>query len=62
MVLEKYVGILVDRFLSDWWVLIDNEQEGFRAVSGFVDQIFTLKQIGKKVREKKCRLYGAFKD
>ena len=27
-----------------------------------VDQIFTLKQIGEKVREKKCKVYMAFMD
>ena len=31
---------------------------GFRAGSGCVDQIFTLKQIG----EKKCRMYVGFMD
>ena len=31
------------------------EQEG-----GCVDQIFTLKQLGEKAREKKCRIYVGF--
>ena len=30
---------------------------GFRAGRGCVDQIFTLKQIGEKAREKKRRVY-----
>ena len=33
--------------------LIDDEQGGLRAWSGCVDQIFPLKQIGEKSREKK---------
>ena len=36
---------------------IDDEQGGFRAGRGCVDQIFTLKQIGEKAREKKHRVY-----
>ena len=42
--------------------LIDDEQERFRAGSGCVDQIFTLKQIGEKAREKKRRVYVGFMD
>ena len=30
---------------------------GYRARRGCVDQIFTLKQIGEKPQEKKCRVY-----
>ena len=37
-------------------------QEGFRGGNGPVDQIFTLKQIGEKAREKKCRVYMGFMD
>ena len=40
--------------------LIDDEQGGFRARS-CVDQIFTIKEIGEKAREKMncvCRFYG----
>ena len=33
--------------------LIDDEQGCFRAVRVCVDQVFTLKQIGEKAREKK---------
>ena len=33
--------------------LIDDEQGGFREARGCVDQIFTLKQIGKKAQERK---------
>ena len=29
---------------------------------GYVDQIFTLKQIGEKAREKKCKVYVSFID
>ena len=41
--------------------LIDNEQGGFRAGDGCVDQILTLKQIGKKAREKKYSVYGFYR-
>ena len=37
--------------------LIDDEQGNFRAGTGCVDEIFTLKQIG----EKTCRFYGSEK-
>ena len=43
-----YAGILVDRVCRVTGGLIDDEQRGFRAGRGCVDQIFTLKQIGKK--------------
>ena len=42
--------------------LIDDEQVGFRAGKGCVDQIFTLKQIGEKAREKKRNVYMGFID
>ena len=42
--------------------LIDDEQGGFRGGSWCVDQIFTLKQIGEKAREKKCRGHLGFID
>ena len=42
--------------------LIDDVQGGFRAGRECVDQIFTLKQIGKKAREKKLRVYVSFID
>ena len=42
--------------------LIEGEQGGFRAERGCVDQIFTLKQISEKAREKKCRVYVDFID
>ena len=41
--------------------LIDDEQGGFRAGRGCVDQIFTLKQIGEKAREKKRSVCGFHK-
>ena len=63
-VVEKniYVVILVDRVRRVTGGLIDDEQGGFRAGRGCVDQIFTLKQIIEKVREKKCRVYVGFID
>ena len=52
--MEKiYKGILVDRDRKVTETLIDDEQGGFRAGRGCVDQIFTLNQRGEKVREKK---------
>ena len=42
--------------------MIDDEQGGFRAGRGFVDQIFTLMHIGEKAREKKCSVYMGFID
>ena len=47
-----YVGILVDRVHRVTGGLIDDEQGGFRAGRGCVNEIFTLKQIGEKPREK----------
>ena len=49
---KTYAGILVYRVRKVTEGLIDNVQEGFRAGSWCIDQIFTLKQIGKKAREK----------
>ena len=37
-------------------------QRGFRTGRECIDQIFTLKQIGAKAREKKCRVYMGFMD
>ena len=61
MVGKIYPGIL-DRVCRVTRGLIDNEQGGFRAGRGCVDQIFTLKLIGEKAREKKCRVYVGFVD
>ena len=41
--------------------LIYDEQGGFREGRGCIDQIFTLKQIGEKVREKKCSVCGFYR-
>ena len=59
MVGKIYAGILVRNVTCG---LIDDEQGGFRVVRGYVDQIFTLKQIDEKVLEKKCRVYVGFMD
>ena len=37
--------------------LTDDQRRGFRSGRGFVDQIFTQRQIGEKAREKKQRMY-----
>ena len=57
-----YVGVLVDRVRSATGGLIDEEQGGFRVGRGYVDLIFTLKQIGEKAREKNRRVYVSFID
>ena len=41
---------------------IDDEQRCLRAGKGCLDQIFSVKQIGEKAREKKCRAYVGFMD
>ena len=62
-VVEKiYAGILVDIVCKVTEDLIDDVQGRFRAGMGCVDQIFTLKQIGDKAREKKCRVNVGFMD
>ena len=42
--------------------MIEDEQGDFRAGRGCEDQIFTLKHIGEKAREKKRRVYMCFID
>ena len=41
--------------------LTDDKQEDFRSGRACVDQIFTLKQIDEKAREKKRMVYVGFK-
>ena len=53
MVGKIYPGILIDRVRRMTRGLIGDEQWDFRAGRGCLDQIFTLKQIDKKEREKK---------
>ena len=53
MVGKIYAGILVDIVHKVTEGLTDDEQGVFRAGRGCVDQIFTLKQICEKAREKK---------
>ena len=62
MVGKIYAGISVDIVHRVTGGLIDYEQGGFRRGRGCVDQIFTLKQIDKKAREKKRRAYVGFID
>ena len=57
-----YVGILANRVRRVTGGLIYDEQEGYRAGKGCVDQILTLKQIGEKARKKKRRMYIGFID
>ena len=60
MVRKIYAGILGDRVRKVTESLIDDEQGGFREGRECADQIFTLKQIGEKAREKKCIVYLGF--
>ena len=59
---KVYSEIPVDRVHKVAEGLINDEQGEFRAGKGFVDQIFTLKQIDEKAQEKKCRVYVGFMD
>ena len=59
---QIYAGTLVDKVHRVTGGLIDDEQGGIRAGRGCVDQIFTLKQIGEKAREKKRRVYMSLVD
>ena len=55
MVEKIYVGILVDRVCRATEGLIDDEVSGFRSGRGCADEIFILKQIDQKAREKKMQ-------
>ena len=46
-----YAEILIDRARRVNGGLIDYKQGGFRAGKGFVEHIFTLKQIDEKARD-----------
>ena len=52
--------VVVNRVCRVTWALIHDEQVGFRAGRGSVDQTFTLKQTGEKALEKKRRVYVGF--
>ena len=61
-VVEKmHAGILVDRVSRVTGGVSDDEKGGFRAGRGCVYQIFTLKKIGKKAREKKRSVCGFYR-
>ena len=62
MVDKIYIWTLVDRVRKVSEGLIDDEHGCFKAGRGYADQIFTLRQIGEKAREKKCRVYVGFMD
>ena len=57
-----YAGILVERVRRVTEDMIGEEQGAFRSGRGCVDQIFTLKQMSEKMREKKKSLYLGFMD
>ena len=52
MVGKIYARILVDRVRKMTEGLIDDDQGGFKAWRGCVDQILIVKQMGEKAREK----------
>ena len=62
MVVKIYLRILLDRVRRVTEGLTDDEQGSLRAGRGFVDKIFTLKQICEKAHKKKtdnvCWFYG----
>ena len=57
-----YAVILVDRVRKGTEGVIDDVQGGFRGGRECVDQIFTLKKMGEKAPERKCRVYVGFMD
>ena len=57
-----YARVLVDRVREVTKCFINDEQGRVRAGRGCVHLIFTIKQMGEKVREKKCRVYVGFMD
>ena len=60
MVGKIYAGVLVDRVRRMTGGLIDDEQGGFRAGRRCVGQIFTLRHVGEKPREKKTQSVCGF--
>ena len=55
-----YARVLLERVREVTEGLMDDEQKGFRAGRGCVDQIFFLKQIGEKARV--CGFYALGED
>ena len=55
-----YAGILVDRVRRVTEGLPDDQQGSITTGRGYLDKIFTLKQIGGKAREKKRSVYVGF--
>ena len=59
---KVYASILAERVRKITESLMDDEQGGFRKGRGCVDQIFALKQVCEKVREKGGKVYLGFMD
>ena len=59
---KVYAGILVDRVRRVTEDMIGEEQCAFRSGRGCVDQIFTLKQMSEKMKEKNKKLFLGFMD
>ena len=55
---KRCTGILAETVRRVTGSLIGDEQRDFRAEWGCVDQVFTLKQIGENVRDKKHSVCG----
>ena len=60
---EKIYGrVLISRVIESTKEQVAEEQGGFRSGRGCTDQIFVLKQLVEKYREKRKELQVAFKD
>ena len=54
--------VLISRVMASAKEQVAEEQGGFRSGWGRIDQIFVLKQLVEKYKEKRKELYVAFKD
>ena len=59
---KLYGRVLIERVKQVTEMRIGEEQGGFRVGRGCVDQVFTLRLIEEKFREKKKDLYACFMD
>ena len=58
---KKYGRVLISRVAESTKEYVAEEQGGFRSGGGFADQMFLLKQLVQKYREKK-KMDAAFMD
>ena len=59
---KVYGRILIERVIENSEEQVGEEQSGFRKGRSCADQIFVLRQVCEKMREKKKRVYVAFMD